>query len=824
MALGAWLLAAARGGLRIRAAGRRASSRTRRQDTGLDFVHVNGATGDLLLPEVIGSGGALFDYDNDGDLDLFAVQGSTLRPGASAKLRRRAAGCIATTSALNGDPRLRFTDVTERSGLASSGYGMGAATGDIDNDGWVDLYVTFLGSSRMFRNNGDGTFADVTAADRHRRSSLEHQRDVLRLRPRRLARSVRGHLRRFPRRHEARLLFRRIGPRLLQPGRSTPRCPTGSSTTRAMARSRTSRRAPASPRAAARGLGVLAADYNDDGWLDLYVANDGDANQLWINQRGSGTFTDEALLAGVAVNRMGQAQGSMGVDLGDIDGDGDEDLFVTNLDNEGNTLYLNVGKGLYRRPHRPRAVCSSLASPGFGTRFVDYDHDGWLDVFVANGAVRHLSRQVQAGDPYPLKQRNQVFRNDRARTIHGCDRAGRIGARSAQRRARRGRRRSRQRRRRRPGRLQQQRSGASADQRRRAAARSLARHSRRRHAVPARRAAGARRAGRRAAARWSGACRPTAATARQAIRAWCSGSTRTSPRRRFACTGVEATTRNFVDLPPIATGCSSAASRRGPCRTPWFDVVGCAVIARGAGRVLRRDTAAAQPPLLPVPLPRLDGLETAVADQIRDAQRQTLEIVAKTSASRDAADAYGSLARVYHAYEFFDSAEPAYVNAGASRAQATASGFICSGSLYKQTGRLEEAAAGACHGPPPAAGRSRGRDTPWRDLPEPESAARRPRAVSERRGRSFRPWRGAASAMSRCASAATPRRSSTTAPSSIACRRRPPFTTRWRWRIAAWAGSTRPGRISSVAGQRRVTPPILSSTACRRSCAASARG
>ena len=100
-------------------------------------------------------------------------------------------------------------------------------------------------------------------------------------------------------------------------------------------------------KAPARGLGVLAADVNGDGWTDLYVANDGDPNQLWINERGSGTFTDEALLAGVALNRTGQAQGSMGVDAGDVDGDGDEDLFVTNLDNEGNTLYRNIGKGLF---------------------------------------------------------------------------------------------------------------------------------------------------------------------------------------------------------------------------------------------------------------------------------------------------------------------------------------------------------------------------------------------------------------------------------------------------------------------------------------------
>jgi hypothetical protein len=126
------------------------------------------------------------------------------------------------------------------------------------------------------------------------------------------------------------------------------------------------------------------------------------------------------LLAGVAVNRNGQAQGSMGIDLGDVDGDEDEDLFVTNLDNEGNTLYLNLGKGLYEDRTTESGVFK-LGFTGFGTRFVDYDLDGWLDLFIANGAVRHLSRQALAGDPYPLKQRSQLYRNDRKGKVHRCD-------------------------------------------------------------------------------------------------------------------------------------------------------------------------------------------------------------------------------------------------------------------------------------------------------------------------------------------------------------------------------------------------------------------
>jgi hypothetical protein len=395
----------------------------RTQDTGLAFIHANGAAGELLLPEVIGSGGALFDYDNDGDLDVFAVQGSMLRGAAAGVHSPTRSRLFRNDRGLNGDTRLRFTDVTEPSGLVAAGYGMGAATGDFDNDGWIDLYVTFLGSSRMFRNGGDGTFTDVTVRTRTNVSAwptsatfFDYDRD--------------GWLDLFVATYVDFSVDMKRG--CFSAGSARDYCNPvvyapvpdklfhndGNGTF-----SDVSARAGIS-RTAARGLGVLAADFNDDGWLDLYVANDGDANQLWINQSGSGTFKDEALLAGVAVNRMGQAQGSMGIDLGDIDGDEDEDLFVTNLDNEGNTLYLNVGKGLYE-DRTSESGLFKLGFTGFGTRFLDYDHDGWLDLFVANGAVRHLSRQVQVGDPYPLKQRNQIFRNNgKGRFTDVTERAG----------------------------------------------------------------------------------------------------------------------------------------------------------------------------------------------------------------------------------------------------------------------------------------------------------------------------------------------------------------------------------------------------------------
>ena len=377
-------------------------------ESGVDFHHHNGASGGLLLPEVIGAGGAVFDFDNDGDLDLFAVESGAL-PGTTQSGPRSRSRLYRNDL----DPatrRFRFTDVTERSGIVATGYGMGAATGDIDNDGRIDLYVTNLGSNQLFRNKGDGTFVDITAAsgtDDARWSTsatfFDFDRDgwldlfvvnyvdfaVTMKRECFSSGSARDYCNPVVYSPTPDRLFRNNG--------------NGTFTDVSVKAGIT--------RATGRGLGVLAADINDDGWTDLYVANDGDMNQLWINERGTGVFRDDALLAGVAVSRTGQPQGSMGIDLADIDRDGDEDLFVTNLDNESNTFYLNTGKGLFE-DRTGEFGLFRLGFTGFGTRFFDYDNDGWLDLVVANGAVRHLPAEVRRGDPYPLKQRNQLLRGD----------------------------------------------------------------------------------------------------------------------------------------------------------------------------------------------------------------------------------------------------------------------------------------------------------------------------------------------------------------------------------------------------------------------------
>jgi hypothetical protein len=380
-------------------------------DSGVDFHHHNGAAGGLLLPEVIGAGGALFDFDNDGDLDLFAVESGAI-PGTT-KSAAQSRSRLYRNDLDTETRRIRFTDVTERSGIVTTGYGMGAATGDIDNDGWVDLYVTSLGSNQLFRNRGDGTFVDITATSRTddprwstSAAFFDYDRD--------------GWLDLFVVNYVdfavtmKRECFSSGGARdycnpvvyTPTPDRLLHNNSDGTFTDVSAKAGIT--------RATGRGLGVLAADVNEDGWTDLYVANDGDANQLWINERGSGVFRDEALLAGVAVSRTGQAQGSMGIDLADIDRDGDEDLFVTNLDNESNTFYLNTGKGVFE-DRTSEFGLFRLGVTGFGTRFFDSDNDGWLDLMVVNGAVRHLPAQVRKGDPYPLKQRNQLLRNESGR-------------------------------------------------------------------------------------------------------------------------------------------------------------------------------------------------------------------------------------------------------------------------------------------------------------------------------------------------------------------------------------------------------------------------
>ena len=310
----------------------------------------------------------------------------------------------------DGRRELRFVDATAASGLAAEGYGMGVATGDFDGDGLVDLYVTNYGPNQLWRNHGDGTFRDVTAAagvgdsrwstsavffdfDRDGRLDLYVVNyvdfDVVR-NPRCFATSSRRDYcgpSGFP--PQADRLYRNLGD--------------GTFTEVTTTALRDYRPGP--------GLGVVTGDFDGDGRLDLYVANDGAVNQLWV-ARGDGTFDDQALLAGVAINREGRAEASMGVDAADFDNDGDEDLFMTHLMGETNTLYVNLGSGLFDdRTIEAGLAANSFPYTSFGTGWIDFDNDGRLDLLVLSGAVRILEAQAAAGKAFPLEQPNQLFRN-----------------------------------------------------------------------------------------------------------------------------------------------------------------------------------------------------------------------------------------------------------------------------------------------------------------------------------------------------------------------------------------------------------------------------
>jgi hypothetical protein len=377
-------------------------------ESGIRFRHAAGSPEKKYIFETMSGGVVLFDYDKDGRIDIFLVNGASFDSSSREATPAR-------SRLFHNVGGGRFEDVTERSGIGASGWGMGGCAADYDNDGWTDLYITKLGRNALYHNNGDGTFTDVT--EKARVGTLgwstgaawaDYDRDGW------VDLFVAGYVDVDPAKPpelpasskycQYRGIGVMCGPRGLRGASDHLYHNNGDGTFTEVGRS-----AGVSDERRYYGLGVVWGDYDDDGDPDLYVGNDAVPNYLYRNN-GDGTFTEIGLSAGVAVDEDGREQASMGVDFGDYDGDGRLDLYVTNFSDEANALYRNLGGDLFRdMTRRAGHYEASWNYLGWGTAFFDYDNDGDLDVYVVNG---HVYPQV---DAHPLntkyRQRALLFEN-----------------------------------------------------------------------------------------------------------------------------------------------------------------------------------------------------------------------------------------------------------------------------------------------------------------------------------------------------------------------------------------------------------------------------
>lgn len=373
---------------------------------GIAFQH-HAAPEKKFIVESMSGGVAVFDYDNDGLPDIYFVDSLTVETAHDPKAARSAL----YRNRGNG----RFEDVTDRSGLAHPGWGMGVCTADQDGDGWQDLYVTALGGNHLYRNRHDGTFEDVTEragvaiggwsagcgfADYDRDGRLD-------LFVSRYVRIDLAHLPEFGRDKtcQYRGMAVQCGPRGL-PGESDVlfhNDGNGRYTD-------VSQQAGVSDPRGSFGLGIAWFDFNDDGWPDLYVANDSMPNFMYVNQK-NGTFKEQAFPLGVAVSEDGAEQGSMGVALGDYDHSGRFSLFVTNFADEYNALYRNDGDHFSDLSFRSRTAASSLPYVGWGDAFLDYDNDTWADLIAVNGHVYPQLEKLKTGAPAGYRQRKLLYHN-----------------------------------------------------------------------------------------------------------------------------------------------------------------------------------------------------------------------------------------------------------------------------------------------------------------------------------------------------------------------------------------------------------------------------
>jgi hypothetical protein len=376
------------------------------RESGVTFAH-HAAPDKKYIVESMSGGVALADFDRDGLPDVFFVDSLTVSTANDPNASRSA-----LYRNLGGG---RFEDITEKAGVAHVGWGMGVCTADVDGDGWEDMYVAALGGNHLFHNNGNGTFTDIAKeagvaaggwstgcgfADYDRDGRL----DLF------VSRYVKIDLANLPafgqgKTCEYRGIAVQCGPRGL-PGDTDllfHNDGNGHFT-------EVSQKAGVSDPRGYFGLGVAWFDVNDDGWPDLYVANDSTPNMLYVNQK-DGTFRDEAFQRGVAVSEDGAEQGSMGVALGSFDNSGRPSLFVTNFSEEYNAFYKPDGERFLDASFITRTAPASLPYVGWGTEFLDYDNDGLSDLIVVNGHVYPQMDQARRGASAGYRQRRLLYHN-----------------------------------------------------------------------------------------------------------------------------------------------------------------------------------------------------------------------------------------------------------------------------------------------------------------------------------------------------------------------------------------------------------------------------
>ncbi len=376
------------------------------EQIGVHFRHEDGRSYKKYFVETLGSGVALFDYNNDNHLDLYFVNGANLDPSKDGT-------APATNHLYRNNRDGTFVDVTAESGIGDRGYGAGVCVADYDNDGWPDLYDTNFGSNTLYRNNGDGTFSDVTQqadvdcsewstgcafADVDGDGDLDlYVANYVRF-------SIETHT---PCRVKGILVY--CSPRTYDGVRDIFFRNNGDGTFTEDTHN------AGFGHIAARGLGVIFGDYDNDGDLDLYVANDADQNFLYRND-GRGYFEEVSQIAGVGFSEHGLVENGMGVDFGDYDNDGLPDLVVTNFQHQTNTIYHNDGDGFFSDVSYPSGTGElSLPYLAWGVNLFDFDNDGWLDFFVANGHIHDNVHLIDTSTTYT--QMNHLFQNNRDGTF-----------------------------------------------------------------------------------------------------------------------------------------------------------------------------------------------------------------------------------------------------------------------------------------------------------------------------------------------------------------------------------------------------------------------